>query len=51
VKAATRCSPSDLSRLRAFLERKTARSTAVLAYNGKEPVKLNDRSLAIPLTH
>ena len=49
VKAATRWSESDLSGLRAFLERTPACVAAVLAYNGKEAVKLDGRLFAIPL--
>jgi hypothetical protein len=49
VKAATRWSEGDLSGLRAFLERTPACVAAVLAYNGKEAVKLDDRLFAIPL--
>jgi predicted AAA+ superfamily ATPase len=49
VKAATRWSSSDLSGLRAFLERTPACAAAVLAYNGKEAVKLEDRLFVIPL--
>ena len=49
VKAATRWRESDLSGLRAFLERTPACVAALLAYNGKEAVKLNDRLFAIPL--
>jgi hypothetical protein len=49
VKAATRWSESDLSGLRAFLERTPACVAAVLAYNGKEAVKLDKRLFAIPL--
>ena len=49
VKAATRWSESDLSGLRAFLERTPACAAAVLAYNGKEAVKLDERLFAIPL--
>jgi hypothetical protein len=49
VKAATRWSESDLSGLRAFLERTPACAAAVLAYNGKESVKLDKRLFAIPL--
>lgn len=48
VKAATRWSDSDLSGLRAFLERTPACVAAVLAYNGKEAVKLDKRLFAIP---
>jgi hypothetical protein len=49
VKAATRWSEADLSGLRAFLDRTPACHAAVLAYNGKEAVKLNERLFAIPL--
>ncbi|HRY50413.1 MAG TPA: ATP-binding protein [Candidatus Paceibacterota bacterium] len=49
VKAATRWSESDLSGLRAFLQRTPACVGAVLAYNGKESVKLSERLFAIPL--
>jgi hypothetical protein len=49
VKAATRWSESDLSGLRAFLQRTPACAGAVLAYNGKESVKLSERLFAIPL--
>ena len=49
VKAATRWSEGDLSGLRAFLERTPACVAAVLAYNGKEAVKLGERLFAIPI--
>ena len=49
VKASTRWSEGDLSGLRAFLERTPACVAAVLAYNGKEAVKLDERLFAIPL--
>jgi predicted AAA+ superfamily ATPase len=49
IKAATRWNDSDLSGLRAFLERTPACVAAVLAYNGKEAVKLDERLFAIPL--
>lgn len=49
IKAATRWTDSDLSGLRAFLERTPACVAAVLAYNGKEAVKLDERLFAIPL--
>jgi predicted AAA+ superfamily ATPase len=49
VKAATRWGASDLSGLRAFLDRTPACIAAVLAYNGKESVKLDERLFAIPL--
>jgi hypothetical protein len=49
VKAATRWGESDLSGLRAFLERTPACVAAVLAYNGKEAVRLGERLFAIPL--
>lgn len=48
VKAATRWNESDLSGLRAFLERTPACLAAVIAYNGKESVKLDERLFAIP---
>ena len=51
VKAATRWSAGELSGLRAFLERTPDCVAAVLAYNGREAVKLSDRLLAIPLGH
>ncbi|MBM3859764.1 MAG: ATP-binding protein [Verrucomicrobia bacterium] len=51
VKATTRWNESDLSGLRAFLERTPACQAAVLAYNGKEAVKLDERLFAIPLGH
>lgn len=51
VKAATRWSESDLSGLRAFLDRTPACFAAVLAYNGREAVQLEDRLFAIPLGH
>lgn len=49
VKAATRWSDGDLGGLRAFLERTPACVAAVLAYNGKEAVRLGERLFAIPL--
>ena len=49
VKAATRWSEGDLSGLRAFLERTPGCVAAVLAYNGKEAVKLGERLFAIPI--
>jgi hypothetical protein len=49
VKAATRWSESDLAGLRAFVERTPACIAAVLAYNGREAVQLDDRLFAIPL--
>jgi hypothetical protein len=51
VKAATRWSAGELSGLRAFLERTPDCVAAVLAYNGREAVKLSDRLFAIPLGH
>ncbi|MFH0907815.1 MAG: hypothetical protein V1929_03520 [bacterium] len=51
VKAATRWSEGDLSGLRAFLGRTPACVAAVLAYNGKEAVKLDERLFAIPLAN
>ena len=49
VKAATRWNASDLSGLRAFLDRTPACVAAMLAYNGREAVKLGERLFAIPL--
>jgi predicted AAA+ superfamily ATPase len=49
VKAATRWRESDLSGLKAFMERTPACVSAILAYNGKEAVKLSERLFAIPL--
>ncbi len=49
VKAATRWSESDLSGLRAFQKRTPTCAAAVLAYNGKEAAKLDERLWAIPL--
>jgi hypothetical protein len=49
VKAATRWSEGDLSGLRTFLDRTPACIAAVLAYNGREAVRLDDRLWAIPM--
>jgi hypothetical protein len=51
VKAATRWSESDLSGLRAFVERTPACAAAVLAYNGRDAVKLGGKLYAIPIGH
>jgi predicted AAA+ superfamily ATPase len=51
VKAATRWSDGDLSGLRAFLARTPDCAAAVLAYNGKEAAKLEDRLWVIPMGH
>ena len=51
VKAATRWTAGDLSGLRAFLDRTPACAAAVLAYNGREAVKLDHRLWAIPMGH
>ena len=51
VKAATRWSENDLGSLRAFLERTPSCVAAVLAYNGREAVRLDDKLFAIPLGH
>jgi len=51
VKAATRWSENDLSGLRAFADRTPACAAAVLAYNGREAVRLGDRLWALPLGH
>jgi predicted AAA+ superfamily ATPase len=49
VKTGTRWNESDLSGLRAFLDRTPGCVAGVLAYNGKEAVKLDERLFAIPL--
>jgi predicted AAA+ superfamily ATPase len=49
VKAGTRWSDGDLSGLRAFLNRTPECVAAVLAFNGRESVKLGERLFAIPL--
>lgn len=49
VKAATRWKESDLSGLRAFLDRTPACVAAVLAHNGRESAKLGDKLWAIPI--
>ena len=49
VKAATRWNAGDLTGLRAFLERTPECIAAVLAYNGRESIKLGERLFAIPL--
>ncbi len=51
VKAATRWHESDLSGLRAFLDRTPACEAAVLAYNGSQAVRLGDRLWALPVGH
>ena len=51
VKAATRWSESDLSGLRAFAARTPDCIAAVLAYNGRQAVKLGGPLFAIPLGH
>lgn len=51
VKAATRWSESDLSGLRAFVERTPACGAAILAYNGRQAVQLDGKLFAIPLGH
>jgi len=49
VKAATRWSEGDLSGLRTFLDRTPACIAAILAYNGRVAVRLDDRLWAIPM--
>lgn len=49
VKATTRWSENDLSGLRAFVARTPACIAAVLAYNGRQAVKLDGPLFAIPL--
>jgi len=51
VKAATRWTESDLAGLRAFVGRTPACVAAVLAYNGREAVRLDGKLFAIPLGH
>jgi predicted AAA+ superfamily ATPase len=51
AKAASRWADSDLSGLRAFLDRTPTCVAAVLAYNGSEAVKLDERLWAIPMAH
>jgi len=51
VKAATRWTDRDLSGLRAFLNRTPECTAAILAYNGREAVRLDGRLYAIPLGH
>lgn len=51
VKSATRWNEGDLSGLRAFLDRTPACAAALLAYNGREAAKLDDRLWAIPMGH
>jgi len=51
VKAATRWNEKDLSGLRAFLDRTPDCHAAVLAYNGKEAVRLDKLLWAIPMGH
>ena len=51
VKAATRWRESDLSGLRAFLDRTPTCAAAVLAYNGRDAVHLGGKLFAIPLGH
>jgi hypothetical protein len=51
IKAATRWSESDLSGLRAFVDRTPDCVAAVLAYNGREAVQLQGKLCAIPLAH
>lgn len=51
IKAATRWQEKDLSGLRAFLARTPDCRAAVLAYNGREAARLDQRLWAIPLGH
>lgn len=51
VKAAARWDERDFSGLRAFLSRTPGCEAAVLAFNGREAVKLGGRLWAIPLGH
>jgi len=49
LKAATRWTEKDFSGLRAFVDRTPDCDKAVLAYNGEEIVKLNDKLWAVPI--
>ena len=49
VKAGTRWGENDLSGLRAFMARTPACVAGILAYNGRESVKLGDKLWAIPM--
>lgn len=51
VKAAAQWNERDLAGLRVFLERTPACEGAVLAYNGAEAVRLEERLWAVPLGH
>lgn len=51
VKAATRWDDGDLSGLRAFMARTPSCIAGVLAYNGREAVRLDGNLFAIPLGH
>ena len=49
IKAATRWTDSDLTGLRAFLDRTPGCVAAILAHNGSHAVRLGDRLLALPI--
>ncbi|HEY3999420.1 MAG TPA: DUF4143 domain-containing protein [Candidatus Xenobia bacterium] len=51
VKAATRWSPRDLAGLRAFLDTTPHCRAAVLAHNGTQAARLDERLWALPLGH
>jgi hypothetical protein len=51
IKSATRWSDSDLSGLRAFLDRTPQCEAAILAYNGRSVASLSPKLWAIPLGH
>lgn len=51
VKAASRWNEGDIAGLRAFLDRTPACVAAVLAYNGKEAVRMDEKLWALPLGH
>jgi predicted AAA+ superfamily ATPase len=51
IKLATRWSDSDLSGLRAFLDRTPQCEAAILAYNGRSVASLSPKLWAIPLGH
>ncbi len=49
IKASSRWSEGDLASLKAFLDRTSQCTAAVLAYNGRQAVPLGPRLWAIPL--
>lgn len=49
IKAATQWTDNDVAGLRSFIERTPACAAGVLAYNGREAVKLGGKLFAIPI--